>query len=65
MVDMYCDFMQTESIKFEELKSDYDRVAVLDTPFAEAFQSAFLKLFSVVGLPELNLERFQHLAEQL
>lgn len=59
--DLYCDFMQLESLSYEVLKSDYDPVAVLDAPFAEALQSSFIRYYSAVGLPNLKPQRFTHL----
>ena len=59
--DLYCDLLQLESIPFASLRDDYDRMAVLDTPFAEALQSCFTRFYSSVGLPALNPARFEHL----
>ncbi|MEM1116808.1 MAG: hypothetical protein AAGJ11_09905 [Bacteroidota bacterium] len=59
--DLYCDLLQLESLPFEVLRDDYDRVAVLDTPFAEALQSCFTRFYSSVGLPALDPARFDHL----
>lgn len=59
--DLYCDFLQLESISYADLQNQYERIAVLDTPFAEALQSCFLKFYSAIGLPNLGSDRFQHL----
>lgn len=60
--DLYCDFLQMESVAYRILREDYTRVAVLDTPFAEALQSCFTGFYSAVGVPGLMPERFIHLA---
>lgn len=50
---LYCDLLDVSSVKREELLHDYDRVAVLASPYAEALQSCFLGLNGAVGLPGL------------
>jgi|AMFO01.1.fsa_nt_gi Response regulator of citrate/malate metabolism len=62
--DLYCDFVDIESVPYETILSDFDRLAVLDTPFAEALQSAFTRFYSAVGIPSLNLERMKRLIEE-
>lgn len=61
MTDLYCDFLQIESLSFDTIDSEYERFAVLDTPFAEALQSCFTRFYSAVGLPGLQIDKFQHL----
>jgi len=61
MPDLYCDFLQLESIPYKDVLNRYERFAVLDTPFAEAIQSCFTRFYSAVGLPKLSADRFQHL----
>lgn len=58
---MYCDFLRMESIPYETIKADYNSIAVLDAPFAEAMQSCFTKFYSAVGLANLKTERFTDL----
>ena len=53
--------MQTEAIAYDDIGNRWTRVAALDTPFAEALQSSFAKLFGSVGLPLLNTDRIMHL----
>nr|VFJ92438.1 MAG: hypothetical protein BECKLFY1418A_GA0070994_102313 [Candidatus Kentron sp. LFY] len=60
----YCDFMQSQSIPYETAtSSDYEPLATLDTPFAEAFQSCFTSFYGSVGLPGLRPEDFGHLTD--
>jgi len=54
MPDLFCDFLQLESIPYEEIRDQHERFAVLDTPFAEALQSCFTRFYSAVGLPSLS-----------
>jgi len=46
MPDLFCDFLQLESIPYEEIRDQHERFAVLDTPFAEALQSCFTRFVS-------------------
>jgi len=59
--DSYCDFLGTKSILLKTISQSYEPIAVLDSPFAEAFQASFLSFFSSVGMPDLDPEDFLHL----
>lgn len=59
--DCYCDLLQLESVPYSTLRADYDRLAVLDSPFAEALQSCFTRFYSAIGLANLQPELFEHL----
>ena len=59
--DVYCDLLQLESLSYETIVSDFDRLAVLDAPYAEALQSGVSRLYGAVGVPVLNLDRVRHL----
>jgi CheY-like chemotaxis protein len=65
MPDLYCDFLQMESLLFSEVDpgpgKKFEAVAVLDTPFAEALQSRFGEFYSSVGTPNLHPKYFLHL----
>ena len=63
--DLYCDFLQMESVPYQSLSNadEYERIAVIDTPFAEAMQSCFTQFYSAVGLPGLRPEQFSHLID--
>jgi CheY-like chemotaxis protein len=63
MPDLLCDFLQLESVPYDNLGREYDPFAVLDAPFAEALQSCFTRFYSAVGLPNLNPDRFAHLTK--
>jgi hypothetical protein len=60
---LYCDLLQVESVLFSDVMANYERVAVLDTPFSEALQSSFARFYSSVGVPGLNVEGVVDLAE--
>lgn len=59
--DLYCDFLQVESIEYASLRENYERIAVLDTPFAESLQVCFTGFYSAIGTPNLDPSRFVHL----
>ena len=54
--DLYCDIMNVKSIAYNELVSDFESIAVLTSPFAEALQAQFGRHHSTVGLPPLASE---------
>jgi CheY-like chemotaxis protein len=58
MPHLYVDLLRLESVPFAELLAEWTSFAVLDVPFAEALQSSFVTLYSAVGLPMLDPERF-------
>lgn len=61
--DLYCDFAQVESVIYDDLKSGFDRIATLDTPFAESMQSCFAGFYSAVGITNLVGGEFRHLLD--
>ena len=61
MPDLYCDFMQVESLPLAKVPAEYAPVAVLDTPFAEALQARFAEFYSAVGIANLRPKEFVHL----
>jgi CheY-like chemotaxis protein len=62
--DLYCDLMQLESFGYQAIIEDFDHIAVLDSPYAEALQACLARLMGAVGLPELDPKRVAHLAVQ-
>jgi len=62
--DMFCDFLQIESVSYKNLETDFKRIAVLDSPFAEALQSCFTKFYSTVGILNLLPEKFKYLIKK-
>jgi len=61
--DLYCDLLQIESLPLQTLESDFERLATLDAPFAEALQSCFVRFYSSVGLPGLDIDSVRHLMD--
>ena len=54
--DLLVDFQSLEVISGDELASNYDRIASLDSPFAEALLSRFARYLGRIGTPDLNLD---------
>ena len=48
---LFCDFLQVESLPYDEMKDAYRRVATLVPPFAEALQECFSSFYGTVGIP--------------
>lgn len=59
--DLYCDLMQIESLGIKTVTDDFERVAVLDWPFAEALQACLTALYGSVGVPSLSTVSVKHL----
>jgi CheY-like chemotaxis protein len=55
---LYADFMDLQPVSLMVLKSDFDHVATLDMPFAEAMQACFLRFYGAIGVPNLLTESF-------
>ena len=64
MPNLYCDFLQLQSVPLAELEEKYEKFAVLDTPFAEALQSSFLHLYSGVGVPDLDSSPYMGILDE-
>jgi hypothetical protein len=62
MSHRYVDFLQLESLTMKSILEDWISFAVLDIPFAEAFQSSFVRFYSAVGLPVLDPMHFGELS---
>ncbi len=62
----YCDFLQLESLAYQEIidTGKFKRVAAIDAPFAEALQSCFTRFYLRVGLPNLNPDDFRQLMDE-
>lgn len=63
MPSLYVDLLQLESLPIQTALENWRSFAVLDIPFAEAFQSCFVRFYSAVGLPTLNPERFSDMGQ--
>ena len=60
---LYCDFLQVESLSFNEINNSYERVATLLPPYAEALQECFSSFYGAVGIPEIEPESIKDILE--
>jgi len=51
---LFCDFMQVESVTYEDLPTRFERIATLTPPYAEALQSCFASFYASVGIPAVR-----------
>lgn len=56
---LYCDFLRVESVEYESLASDFERIATLVPPYAEAMQSCFSGFYASVGIPIMRVESIE------
>ena len=49
----YCDFLQVESLEFEEIEHNWTEIAVISPPFAESLQACYGAFHGSVGIPTL------------
>ena len=54
--DMLIDFQQVRTVEFASLSS-CEKVATLDSPFAESASSSYLQLLGRLGTPDLDIDR--------
>jgi hypothetical protein len=54
--DLYCDFLQVESLPHDKIEAEYDAIAVLAPPFAESLQACYGTFHGAVGIPNVRPE---------
>jgi hypothetical protein len=52
-----------ESVPYDQVAKDFDAIATLVGPYAEALQASFVGFYSSVGIPDLILESVEDLLE--
>jgi hypothetical protein len=57
----FCDFLQVQSVPHDKVVTDFECIATLVPPYAEALQSCFATFYSSVGLPEIQTESIMSL----
>ena len=57
----FCDFLQVASVPYETLENDFQRIATLTSPYAEALQSCFAGFYASVGIPTMQTESIESL----
>jgi len=46
----FCDFLQIESVPYKNVTANFERIATLTQPYAEALQSCFIGFYANVGI---------------
>ena len=54
--NMVVDFQNKIMVKYEDLHSNYKRIAKLDSPFAEAMTTRFIRYYNRVGYPDIDVD---------
>jgi hypothetical protein len=60
---LYCDLLQMESIPYAQVASDFDAIATLVAPYAEALQACFVSFYGSVGIPDVKIESIEDLLD--
>ena len=50
------DFQDKIMVEYECLNSDFVRIAKLDTPFAQAMATSFIRYYNRIGFPDIDME---------
>lgn len=51
---LFCDLLRIESVAYGVLGSDFDKLATLTPPYAEALQECFSSFYGSVGIPDID-----------
>ncbi len=60
---LFCDLLQMESIPYSDVVRDYDAIATLVAPYAEALQASFVGFYGSVGIPDLRIESIEDMLD--
>jgi len=58
---LYCDLLQMESIPYGQVAQDFDAIATIVAPYAEALQACFVGFYGSVGIPDLKIDSIEDL----
>lgn len=50
------DFQDKIMVDYKSLNGDYERVAKLDSPFAQSMMASFIRYYNRIGFPDLDVE---------
>lgn len=60
---LYCDLLQMESVPYGEVAANFDAIATLVPPYAEALQACFVSFYGSVGIPDLRIESIEDMLD--
>jgi len=55
----FCDLLQVESLPLGQVKQDFDPIATLAAPYAEALQSCFITFYGAIGIPNMRTKSIE------
>lgn len=50
------DFQKKEMVSFQSLQDEFERVAKLDSPFAQSMVSSFIRYYDRIGFPDIDTD---------
>lgn len=50
------DFQLNTAVSYDVLQTDFERIAKLDTPFAQSMTSSFIRYYNRIGFPDIDTE---------
>lgn len=50
------DFQLNTAVSYDILRTDFERIAKLDTPFAQSMTSSFIRYYNRIGFPDIDTE---------
>lgn len=60
---LYCDLLQVESLLYQQATGEFEAIATLVAPYAEALQASFVVFYSSVGIPDLKIESVEDMLD--
>lgn len=60
---LFCDLLQIESVPYSKVGEDFDAIATLVPPYAEALQACFVNFYGSVGIPDLRIESIEDMLD--
>ena len=54
--DLVIDFQKKKLISYDDLQKQFERIAILDSPFAESLLSRHIAYYSRIGTPDLDID---------
>ncbi len=56
MTNRVIDFQDKTTVDYSVLKTDFERIAKLDSPFAQSMTSSFIRYYNRIGFPDIDTE---------
>lgn len=56
MTNRVIDFQDKTTVDYSSLKADFERIAKLDSPFAQSMTSSFIRYYNRIGFPDIDTE---------